>query len=512
MASVMKRAELAPGDAKLTQEYEELQAELAEVQRALNRATEEGIAFLKSEFDIDEAFIERLEQSRLPEFGNEFWSSQIQSVPSTSKLEDILAYSYERLMPHVDRDWLRQQSAFKFRPHYKEVLDCRLHLVGRQRLLPRNAPPRPHRFAEMLLVSDDLLKARHDIDLFDGPMLVSEAAALGVALAAIPKLGAEADKKFKTLALIPDRDVASTVYELLVGAACVRSGRDIEMLPASSSQKMPDFRVHDLLAPLVVECKRRLGVGEYAEKEAREVERLQDAVAALLDRHHPHVEVEFKVEVSSIPDTAFAEVIGALCFSSDDEVEEKREWGTVRLRRAPSFQKCSTTRVFSPAFLLEIFGWNSVESEWDGMLCQIEPTSSPVISTVRWPRSLKWKCNTDVSRLKKSRGLTSLWADAAKQIPTGEMGCIYIAYTEGMRPEIGDARTQNLIDTVKNRDLFHRASIRVPLTVISRLYPQAFGDGGLEMIESTIPMTMNDFDHMLADFPTRVFHVDTIGK
>ena len=87
------------------------------------------------------------------------------------------------------------------------------------------------------------------------------------------------------------------------------------------------------------------------------------------------------------------------------------------------------------------------------------------------------------------------------------MGCVYIAYTEGMGPKHADARTQHLIDSVLDRDLYHRSSIIVPLTVINRLYPQALGNGGLEMIESGIPLTMEGLDFMLSDFPTRVFHM-----
>jgi hypothetical protein len=141
------------------------------------------------------------------------------------------------------------------------------------------------------------------------------------------------------------------------------------------------------------------------------------------------------------------------------------------------------------------------------MICQIDPNGGAIISQVSAPRCLKWRCDAEASRLKKARGLTSLWGDAVQQIPTGEMGCVYIAYTEGMRPTHADARTQHLLDSARNRDLYHRNSVMVPLTVINRLYPQALGNGGLEMIESAIPMTSDGHDFMLADFPTRVFHV-----
>ena len=201
------------------------------------------------------------------------------------------------------------------------------------------------------------------------------------------------------------------------------------------------------------------------------------------------------------------DALGPLCESWDSEVEAKTAWGTIKLRRLPIVHACSTTRVFSPVFLHDVFGWDHTDSGWDGLLCRIDPTASPVASSVSLPRCLKWRCNTEKSRLKKARGMTSLWAEATKQIPTGETGCVYIAYTEGMRGELADARTQHLMDTVRNRELFHRASIRVPLTVVSRLYPQALGNGGLEIIESSIPIYMDGCQQILEDFPTQVFDV-----
>lgn len=366
---------------------------------------------------------------------------------------------------------------------------------------------RPQRFAQMLLLCEDLLKGRHDIDMFDGPMLVSEAASLGASLLQIGQLGPEAEKKLKSLPKENAREVASIVFELLVKAACVNSGLSAEMLPASNKQKTPDFRVHGLVVPMVVECKRRLGLNDYAEMEARHVERLYAAAQELIDRHHPLVEVIFTHEVSTISEQAFVEAVSTLCESWDDVVESTTPWGVIRLRRLPNICECSETRVFSPVFLQQVFDWNHVESDWDGLLCQISPTYNPVVNKVSWPRGVKWRCDAGASVLKKARGLTSLWADAVRQIPAGEMGCVYIAYTEGMRAALADARTQHLIDTVRNKDLFHRDSVRVPLTVIDRLYPQALGNGGLELIESIIPMTMDGYDFMLDDWPLRVFTV-----
>ena len=509
IARVVARLEEDPTNTALQAEYDRLQGVLGKSNDALSEISRQAVESLKAEYGVDDEWLRAFDQAQRPALGDDYWSSTIQRVPTTAKLEEAVAYGYERLKAVVDQGWLRDQAAFRYRQRYdgSDSSDCRLHVVGRQRLLPPNAPARPQRFAQMLLLCEDLLSNRDDIDLFEGPLLVSEAARLGACLPAIDHLGREAKAKFKSLPTETSRDVASIVFELLVGTACVEIGRTVEMLPASNRHKSPDFRIHDLPVPLVVECKRRLGLNDYAEKEARHVERLYSAAEELFDRCHPLVEVIFNGEVSTVTEESFVKAVAPLCESWDSEAETVTSWGTIHVRRLPNVQEIPTTRVFSPVFLQEVFYWDHAESNWDGLLCQIAPTFSPVTDKVRCPRGLKWRCDADKSLLKKARGLTSLWADAVRQIPAGEMGCVYIAYTESMRGAIADARTQHLLDTVQNKELYHRASVRVPLTVIDRLYPQALGNGGLELIESIVPMTLDGYDFMLEDFPLQAFNV-----
>jgi hypothetical protein len=87
----------------------------------------------------------------------------------------------------------------------------------------------------MLLVCQDHLDKRADLDFFSAAMLVPEVAALGNSLDLVPALGAEAEGKLRRLHLMSDEMVASTVYELLVGTRCVRKGQAITMLPEDRS-------------------------------------------------------------------------------------------------------------------------------------------------------------------------------------------------------------------------------------------------------------------------------------
>ncbi|HZN67728.1 MAG TPA: hypothetical protein VFB66_20735, partial [Tepidisphaeraceae bacterium] len=98
------------------------------------------------------------------------------------------------------------------------------------------------------------------------------------------------------------------------------------------------------------------------------------------------------------------------------------------------------------------------------------------------------------------------WADAVKQIPAGEMGGVYIAYEESMRAELADSRTENLRQTVRDRELYHRDTVQIPWTLVSRLFPQATRNGAPELIESAIPLVAVGFEHLLGDLPTQVFY------
>ncbi len=103
--------------------------------------------------------------------------------------------------------------------------------------------------------------------------------------------------------------------------------------------------------------------------------------------------------------------------------------------------------------------------------------------------------------LKKARGVTSLWADAMKQIPGGDMGFIYIAYPEVRRREVADARTRDIIDACARWQ--ERWSISMGATIVNRLYPRSLGVGVPDLIESALPIVGEDY--LTTVVPTCVF-------
>jgi hypothetical protein len=168
----------------------------------------------------------------------------------------------------------------------------------------------------------------------------------------------------------------------------------------------------------------------------------------------------------------------------------------------PYTHRLARTRVFAPNYMEAVFGWRPNE-EWDGIVCEVDPADSLVVERARCPRALRWVSRSDVALRKKARGVTSLWGDAMLQIPAGDMGFIYIAYSEVNRESVADARTREIMDA--SARWTHRWSISLGTTVINRLYPRAVGVGNPDIIESAMPIAPNGDEYFVDLVPTCVF-------
>lgn len=298
--------------------------------------------------------------------------------------------------------------------------------------------------------------------------------------------------------------VSATVYELLVGAACIRTGLKLHMVPESKSQPVPDFRVTNL-GPIcgAIECKRRLSLSVYELGEADAVSLLYSAARPWLRRRLGQcaVEARFVVPVRSVSPHQFEQQVRNAATNVGQTTEAG--WGTLSIHPLPFLRIVPRTRLYSPTFLEEVFEWPPSPNEWDGLICEVEPPTQNAVEVYKNPLCLKWRSESKDATLKKTRGIQSLWTAAIKQIPAGELGFVYIAYMEGARADIADARTQDILSMMSR--VWHRWSIRVPVTVINRLYPRAFAEGRPDLIESAIPAVQQGEEHFLEQLPTLVF-------
>ena len=418
----------------------------------------------------------------------------------------------------VDPDWLGAEAKKQHRLA-ASFLNEPLHLVNGIRVGMGQEGVCPQRFARMLLVCQDHLMKRWGLDFFAAPTFVSEVAVLGNSLEEIVALGPEAERKLASLPLLPDDEVTATVFELLVGAACIRRGLDVKMVPADRSKKTPDLRIIGLGAiPGAIECKRRLGLTMYELDEARQVEAFYKAIRGpLLERGlHCSIEASFSLPLRSVSPTEFVDQVLAVANSGHGQKPRPNPWGSIALRPLPFFGKMPVTRLYSPDFLQKVFDWHPLQDMWDGLLvqnaylfemekreCEVESPFRIKASSFRMPICLKWRSESEEALTKKARGIASLWAKAVKQIPDGDNGFVYIAYPEGSRSAIADARTSHVMKSME--ESWHRWSVRVPVTVISRLYPRAVGPGCPDLIESVLPGASKGQEFWLTKLPSQIF-------
>lgn len=359
----------------------------------------------------------------------------------------------------------------------------------------------------MLLVARAYLEGHPDLDIYCASWAVPEVVLLGSTLGEIPHLGEEGSRKLAELPKMPDLDVTSTIFELLVGVASLRRGRRLQMLPASKVSKSPDFRVHDLTMPTTIECKRRQGLFDYELQEAVAARAVYDALCSA--RGGTLAGWIFDVEFSvPLPSVAVSEVVGAAQAAAQVGEAQTGPWGTVVARELPHVVSlASTTRLYSPSLLAEVFGWDFHSQDWDGLICTTAQNASAIVDSVRGAGALRWRSSSEEALIKKARGVTSLYGKAVQQIPVGEMGIIYICYDEGARTNIADARTREIMEAC--REWYYDGIKIIPLIVVSRLYHCPKSIGAPDLIEDVIPMFAGDEPDarasMLRTFPTLVF-------
>jgi len=452
---------------------------------------------------IPKEVLDEIDQRGMPIWDHNYWRHQLRETPSSAKLDDLLPDALDRVLTHIDPKWLAEQAQKPFRLG-ADYLSRPLQILGGIRIAGPSTGPQ--RLARMLLVAQDHLARRDDLDFISGALLIPEISMLGFRLEAINELGPEAQAKLARLHALPDDEVASGIHELLVGGAVAAKGLSVEMLSSDPRMKRPDFKVHNHAVPISLECKRRLRPTEYEQREAAHVMTLYEPMRELLRKAGMHisVEVEFRVPVQTIEPTEFTELVTKSA-SFYEVTSREFPWGSIRcvpLEYVVDLPQA--TRLYAPNYLNRVFGWAEDQVEWDGLICEVEPPPSVRVSGARDPLCLKWRSSHEEALRKKARGVTSLFGDAAKQIPDGNLGIIYIAYPEGARASVADARTRAIMEESQKWTLEWGKVI--PLIPVSRLYPRSLGSGAPDLIESTLGLLAEFADPGFPSlFPLTVF-------
>lgn len=431
-------------------------------------------------------------------------TSVIESAPPAhAVVDDHLPEAIEFIERHAPPGWLELEPADLFRLPTEDD-DGPISIVKGIRL--ESERPRGHRLRQTINVARDYLANDARYDHFAGALAVTQLAQLG-ARADILRTVEGWEKRIGALFVGSGADTDATVLELLVAAACAAKGRDMSFVEATSA-KSPDLRCNDAFG-MVVECKRSSALSDYEVGEEGRMRELFGhlAVGAAARGQFGLFEVELTVEAGSLD----LQEVASSCLRQHLVAHPERAldypWGSIAFQSLPSrVDLDEPTKAYSPTMLDQVFGWDMERPEWDGLVCKIAAAPAAVLGRVRSPLGLSWRVVAEEAIIKRSRAPVGLFSKALTQIPRGEFGLVYVAYTEGARPEIADNRTKALMDRIQ--DWEHDAGIRVPAAFLVRQYPLPTGHGNPDVIESTIKMLSEQGgggDWIFQEYPAAIY-------
>jgi hypothetical protein len=422
-------------------------------------------------------------------------------VATTNDIDECLPTALEQMLRLVDLKWLRADDNEKHRLVEIKTGEPLSLVKGLRR---RSEFSETHRFLQTLRVAADYVEEHPAYDHFAGALLVPQLASLGSIIAVLRQVPGAAER-LSALWKGPSSGCDAVAYELLVAGACAVRGRQIEFI-TPTTEKSPDLRCHDPY-PLVIECKRKRSLSDY---ELTEEEAMCNLFRVLEYRAKDKgvwgcFRLCLSIEASLV---SIDEIVATLLrqrLAAHPEYPLEYPWGTVSYHEAPRrLPLPSKTRAYSPNMLSFVFGWDSDVPTWDGLICRAELAGDTMINEVDRPLGLLWSNKSQHAIARRSWSPSNMFGGAMAQIPACESGIVYIAYQEGTRAEIADLRTEGFLDRV--REWEHAASIRIPIAVLTRLYPRALGHGTPDLIENSIRLYTEHSDMLLfEDFPTNVF-------
>lgn len=240
------------------------------------------------------------------------------------------------------------------------------------------------------------------------------------------------------------------MFEILVAAACAAMGRHVEFI-REGPDLSPDIRCFDPFPP-VIECKRKRVLSDYEIAE----ERVMKTLFLRLAQKCSEIGfcVVFDLELSEESRTApVDEIVDALVrqrFAPHPERPTEYGWGRVLLQELPLRGGIRATRTYSPFMLKSVFDWDVELPSADGLLCSISHEGSWWVDEVRNPLGLRWKITHETAVRRRSWSPLDSYGNAVNQIPPGEFAIIYVAYQEGTRTEISDARLRAFTERLQD--------------------------------------------------------------
>ena len=430
-----------------------------------------------------------------------------EKVPINAYIEDALADGLDFLISRLPQGWWKEQNQLREGAGDEHLRES-VMLFGSVSESPLASPI--HQYAYALMLAGDNLEGRKNYDIYSRAFLVPFIAKLCSLIDPLREAKNGFDK-LDELKLAPSGEIPSRLYELVVGGRCVLIGRDVEFLAADPAEVSPDLRIHNLGFPTVVECKMQSRLSAHEKLEFVTMRELFSALAM-----GPHRLIGILSIVSTIPleDVGIKTLLEASlkCVGGIDPYQSITEaWGTISFAPLdPTIDLSEPTRIYSPDFLEEVFGWNFETTDYDGICALIRNNRSITVLRAELPFCLRWRSEAEKSLDRKARSLASQLSEAFHQVPVGEAGFVYVAYEETHRAAVADRRTQKFLDQIAQWEIRKRG-INPQLVVLNRLFLSASHEGRPNLVENAIYTTFGRGNSWREEMPISVF-IDPSAK
>lgn len=425
-------------------------------------------------------------------------------IDPTADLDAMLPSALEAIESLLPARWVEAEAPDSARLDELFGPDGMLSIT--KGLRPESEAPKIHRLRQAIYTARDYLAGNLAYDHFAGATQVPTLVQLAAELEHLRGVGGDVEARLQKLWSGASRGVDATFFELLTAARCVGRGRSVAFIE-ETSERTPDLECADPF-PVVIECKRQDPLSPYELEE----EAVMRAIFLRL-RHFARAsglagkfEVRLSVEARDLDVEEVAGAIFRQRLAAHWDRSLAYEWGTVAFQELPRRgQLPKVTRAYSPTMLAWIFGWNTDLPEWDGLCCSIANACGGLVEHVLSPLALLWSNAAAGAIRKRTWAPTNLFGSATGQIYGGSMGIIYVAYVEGARAETADRRVVAYKERLE--DWEHVGNIRIPISVLTRLYPRPLGEGNPDLIESGVQIVSALYGDpsLFDDFPTTIF-------
>jgi hypothetical protein len=451
--------------------------------------------------------LEQLEKETRQRLDSRFWKAQLSpaTMEPTALIEYSLDLGLDAVLTRVPAKWLKEQYiACQRELERRNAMP--FILVGSARHKPVIGP---HPFAYALFLTDLFRNKRPEIEVYDSAFFIPVIAALCDRMNGITAVKG-GERKLAEMLRAPAGEFEGRIYELLVAGRAAEKGRDVEFIKPGN-KPTPDLRINDLYIPVTIECKFQ---ARWSETERVEIEVI-DALFGELSNKYAKTGMAVVVELTftrRIRDIGYEEVLEDVSKQLDSLIpfgERSCSWGTVRtLPIAPEVEWNELVRLYSPAFLSQVFQWNPESPEWDGICASVVDARDLVTQRARRPIGMKWRLHNAEDEMAKARDVMRSLSEAANQIPVGEAGCLYVGFEDSHRSALADIRTRRIIEKLPN--FWHRKrGAAIQFLLVTRLYPRPIGDGRPDMVESCVPASVQGVETWLDLMPTTVFVPET---